>query len=147
MTLDPQTPQTTPPGEGWEQIEDIGFLDLVGPIWRRRAGEVYHYGFRAESRHANLNGVVQGGMMMTLADRGMGRTVRIAHDDRPVATVHFSYDFIAPALIGHFIELHPKITRQTGSLVFMESVVMDGETLIGRANGVWKKLKAKPKTD
>ena len=51
MTLDPQTPQTTPPGEGWEQIEDIGFLDLVGPIWRRRAGEVYHYGFRAEPRH------------------------------------------------------------------------------------------------
>ncbi|WP_375687818.1 PaaI family thioesterase [Pseudooceanicola sp. LIPI14-2-Ac024] len=130
---------------GWEQIEDIGFLDLVGPILRRPdASGVYHYGFHAEERHSNLNGVVQGGMLMTLADRGMGRTVRIAHDDRPVATVHFSYDFIAPGLIGSFIELHPRITRQTGSLVFMESLVFSGDTLIGRSNGVWKKLKAKP---
>lgn len=147
MTSQTPTPSDSSPGEGWEQIDDIGFLDLVGPIWRRRAGEVYHYGFRAEDRHANLNGVVQGGMMMTLADRGMGRTVRMAHDDKPVATVHFSYDFIAPALIGHFLELHPKITRQTGALVFMESVVMDGDRMIGRAHGVWKKLKAKPKTE
>jgi acyl-coenzyme A thioesterase PaaI-like protein len=146
MPTDTETPPITPPGAGWEQIDDIGFLDLVGPIWRRRVGDVYHYGFTAEPRHANLNGVVQGGMMMTLADRGMGRTVRMAHGDKPVATVHFSYDFIAPALIGHFLELHPKITNQTGALVFMESVVMDGDRMIGRANGVWKKLKAKPKT-
>ncbi|MGR3455440.1 PaaI family thioesterase [Pseudooceanicola sp.] len=146
MPTDTETPPITPPGAGWEQIDDIGFLDLVGPIWRRRVGDVYHYGFTAEPRHTNLNGVVQGGMMMTLADRGMGRTVRMAHGDKPVATVHFSYDFIAPALIGHFLELHPKITNQTGALVFMESVVMDGDRMIGRANGVWKKLKAKPKT-
>lgn len=147
MNIEAQTPPKTPPGEGWELIDDIGFLDLVGPIWRRPVGKVYHYGFWAEPRHGNLNGVVQGGMMMTLADRGMGRTVRMAYDDKPVATVHFSYDFIAPGLIGHFLELHPKITNQTGTLVFMESLVMDGDRMIGRANGVWKKLKAKPKTD
>lgn len=136
----------TPPGEGWESIDDIGFLDLVGPIWRRPVGDVHHYGFFAEERHGNLNGVVQGGMMMTLADRGMGRTVRMTHGDKPVATVHFSYDFIAPGLIGSFIELHPKITNQTGTLVFMESVIVSSDALIGRANGVWKKLKAKPRT-
>ncbi|MGR3320501.1 MAG: PaaI family thioesterase [Pseudooceanicola sp.] len=139
-------PGQMPHAKDWTEIEDIGFLDLVGPISYRDLDDGTRiFGFRPGTRHENLNGVVQGGMLMTLADRGMGRTARNRHDG-PVSTVHFSYDFIKPGIIGSFIELHPKITNETGSLFFMESRVICDGVVIGRANGVWRKLRKKPAT-
>ncbi|OWU86019.1 hypothetical protein ATO6_03890 [Oceanicola sp. 22II-s10i] len=134
----------TPPGEGWEKVEDDGFIGHVGPFWRKddgKGGEII--GFIADDYHRNINGVVQGGMLMTLADRGMGRQVRHANGGKPVATVNFSYDFIGAGQIGTFVILYPKITKQTGTMTFMESEVhADGE-LIGRAHGIWRKFKGK----
>ncbi|MGI3169720.1 PaaI family thioesterase [Pseudooceanicola sp. C21-150M6] len=133
------------PDASWTPVEDGGFIAHVGPMFTRDMADApQHLGFRAADQHRNLNGVVQGGMLMTLADRGMGRIARQSHGNNPVATVSFSYDFLGAARIGDFIELHPEITRETGSLVFMEGRVYAGETLIGRATGVWKKLKKKP---
>ena len=61
-----------------------------------------------------------------------------------MATVNFSYDFIGAARIGRFVEIQPKVVKETGSMVFMEGdLLADGE-LIGRAHGLWKKLKRKP---
>ena len=88
-------------GEGWEKVEDDGFIGHVGPFWRKddgKGGEII--GFIADDYHRNINGVVQGGMLMTLADRGMGRQVRHANGGKPVATVNFSYDFIGAGQIG-----------------------------------------------
>ena len=135
----------TAPDDTWIPVDDTGFIAHVGPMFTRTMPQgAPHLGFRAADHHKNLNGVVQGGMMMTLADRGMGRVARAAHGGGPVATVSFTYDFIGAGRIGDFIELHPRITRETGSLVFMEGQLFTGDTLIGRATGVWKKLKQKP---
>ena len=137
-------PAPTPPGDGWTPVNDTGFIGHVGPIWYREVGDGQPQivGFLADEHHRNLNGVVQGGMLMTLADRGMGRLVRQSHGG-PVATVHFSYDFMGAAQIGKFIELHPRIARETGSLAFMESIVLSDGVQIGRAQGVWRKLRKK----
>lgn len=133
------------PDDSWEPVDDTGFIDHVGPIYFQDAGDdPQNIGFRATEKHRNLNGVVQGGMLMTLADRGMGRIARRISNG-PVATVHFSYDFLGAAHLGQFVELRPKITRETGSLVFMEAQVFSDGDLIGRGNGVWKKLKRLPK--
>ena len=134
-----------PPDDSWHPVEDTGFIDHVGPIFLRDNGDDPQWiGFRAGEHHRNLNGVVQGGMLMTLADRGLGRIARACHGGNPVATVNFSYDFIGAARIGRFVEIHPKVVKETGSMVFMEGdLLADGE-LIGRAHGLWKKLKRKP---
>ena len=133
-----------PPDDSWIPVEDEGFVHHVGPLWFRDVPDAPQWiGFRAATHHKNLNGVVQGGMLMTLADRGMGRIARKAHGG-PVATVSFGYDFLGAARLGRFVELHPRVVKETGGLVFMEGeVIADGE-LIGRAHGVWKKLKQKP---
>src|SRR5206468_1694669 len=63
-----------PLAAGWEAVDDPGFIGLVGPIVRRARGDDDEYGFVAEPKHANLSEVVQGGMLMTFADRALGRT-------------------------------------------------------------------------
>ncbi|WP_160383612.1 PaaI family thioesterase [Pseudooceanicola pacificus] len=133
-----------PPGEGWAPVDDTGFIGHVGPLWQRQDKDgVPILAFTSDEHHRNSNGVVQGGMLMTLADRGMGRMAR--HEVQgPVATVSFSYDFMAAAPIGRFIELHPRIAKRTGSLLFMESVLISDGEVLGRAHGVWKKLRTVP---
>lgn len=134
-----------PPNDSWHPVEDQGFIQHVGPIFYRENGDDPQWiGFRAVDYHRNLNGVVQGGMLMTLSDRGLGRIARQRHGGQPVATINFSYDFIGAARIGRFIEIHPKVVRETGSMVFMEGTVLADGELIGRAHGIWKKLKSKP---
>jgi acyl-coenzyme A thioesterase PaaI-like protein len=134
-----------PPDNSWHPVEDEGFIHHVGPIFFRENGEDPQWiGFRASEHHRNLNGVVQGGMLMTLADRGLGRIARARHGGNPVATVNFSYDFIGAARLGTFVEIHPRVVKETGSLVFMEGAVLADGDLIGRAHGIWKKLKKKP---
>lgn len=141
----PETaPDLLPPDDLWIPLDDTGFIGHVGPIYSRDVEDQPQWiGFRAAEYHRNLNGVVQGGMLMTLADRGMGRIARVTHGG-PVATVSFSYDFLGAARLGSFIELHPKITYETKGLFFMEARVMVGDDVIGKANGTWKKLRAKP---
>ena len=142
-SMDMTTP--TPPDDSWSPVEDQGFIRHVGPIYVRETGDGPPWiGFRAADHHKNLNGVVQGGMLMTLADRGMGRVARIRHGGNPVATVSFSYDFLGAARIGRFVDLRPAVTKETGALVFMQGEVFSDGEMIGRAHGVGKKLKRKP---
>ncbi|EAQ04014.1 hypothetical protein OB2597_12241 [Pseudooceanicola batsensis HTCC2597] len=137
----------TPPDDSWHPVEDGGFIHHVGPIWYRETeGHPQRIGFRAADHHRNLNGVVQGGMLMTLADRGLGRIARRCHGGNPVATVNFSYDFLGAARIGRFVEVRPRIVRETGSLIWMVGEILADGELIGRAHGIWKKLKRKPET-
>ncbi|WP_163848001.1 PaaI family thioesterase [Pseudooceanicola aestuarii] len=134
-------PAPSPPHPGWVLIEDTGFLGHIGPIWRLdRDSAPALLGFDAADHHRNTNGVVQGGMLMTLADRGMGMAAHGA-SRTPVATISFTFDFLAAAEIGRFVELHPEVIRMTGGMVFMEGRLFDGDALIGRASGVWKRLK------
>ena len=135
------------PDDTWQLVEDTGFIDHIGPIFiRENTNGPQWVGIRAQDHHRNIKGVVQGGMLMTLADRGLGRIARAAHGMNPVATVNFSYDFLGAAKIGLFVECHPKIIKETRSLVFMEGEVLAGGDLIGRAKGLWKKLKNAPST-
>jgi acyl-coenzyme A thioesterase PaaI-like protein len=62
---------------GWIPEPPEGFIGLVGPIWRS-PDVVGHFRLLTAPKHQNRNGVVHGGMLMTLADRAMGYTARAA---------------------------------------------------------------------
>ncbi len=44
------------------------FLEHIGPVHVREEGEELVLGLRAEERHANHRGTVQGGLLSTFAD-------------------------------------------------------------------------------
>jgi acyl-coenzyme A thioesterase PaaI-like protein len=128
-----------PAAMGWRQRDDDGFIGLVGPFWERAAPDKrVHHGFVAETRHINLIGVVQGGMLMTFADRAMGLAAWAAAGDQPCATVQFSMSFVTTARIGSFIEIVPRVIRATRSLIFMDGLLKSAGTELATAQGVWK---------
>lgn len=124
---------------GWEAVDDSGFIGLVGPLLRRAWGDYEEYGFVAEPKHANLNNVVQGGMLMTFADRAFGRTAWQVVG-RSTATIQFDMQFVSAAQIGEFIETQPEVVRRTSALVFMRGTLFTGSRIVATAHGVWKIL-------
>lgn len=132
-TFDPAT-------AGWEPYGDEGFIGLVGPFWTRKAGDTHLYAFMAEPKHHNRRGVVQGGMLMTFADRSMGMTCWYANDRQPQATVQLHVHFIDAVQIGEFVEAKCTVVRRTRSLVFMSAELVVGTRVVATANGVWKTL-------
>jgi acyl-coenzyme A thioesterase PaaI-like protein len=137
-TFDPAT-------AGWESYRDEGFIGLVGPFWMRRSGESYLYAFLADPKHHNRRGVVQGGMLMTFADRAMGMTCWYANERRPQATVQLDVHFIDAVQIGEFVEAKCKVVRRTRSLIFMSCELVVGTRVVATANGVWKTLGVNPR--
>ena len=53
---------TDPALEGWKSHTQPGFFGLVGPLWTRKHGDSWAYGFLAEERHTNRAGIVQGSL-------------------------------------------------------------------------------------
>jgi acyl-coenzyme A thioesterase PaaI-like protein len=125
---------------GWKPVKDDGFIGLVGPIYRQDRGERWAFAFRAAGKHANLRGVVQGGMLMTFADRALGRNAWKAAGDRPVATIDFNMQFVTAGQLGEVIEVEPEVVRRTASLVFMRGTLTAGGRVVATCAGVWKIL-------
>ena len=146
----PQQPSDRPPvtafdpaGAGWTPAPDTGFIDLVGPFWTRQVDGEWTSGFLAEPKHANLLGVVQGGMLMTFADRTLGMAAWQAAENRPSVTIQFGMQFISSARMGEFVESRPEVVRRTASLLFMRGTLLAGSRVIATADGIWKVLDPK----
>jgi acyl-coenzyme A thioesterase PaaI-like protein len=133
-----------PAAAGWELYRDDGFIGLIGPFWQRPADDSYLYAFMAEPKHHNRRGVVQGGMLMTFADRSMGMTCWYANERQPQATVQLDMHFIDAVQIGEFVEAKCMVVRRTRSLIFMSADLVVGSRIVASAKGVWKTLRKKP---
>ena len=117
--MDVKTEAFDPAADGWETYADEGFIGHVGPFWMKKDGESYRYAFVAQKKHHNRRGVVQGGMIMTFADRSLGMTAWYANNKQPQATVHLDVHFVDAVQIGEFVEMKARVVRRTRSLLFM----------------------------
>jgi acyl-coenzyme A thioesterase PaaI-like protein len=126
---------------GWERFEDKGFIDHVGPLFVRRGADgLRSFAFVAQPKHANLIGVVHGGMLMTLADRALGVAAWDVAGETPCVTVQFDMQFLSAVKMGEFAEMKPELVRSTRSLVFMRGSLVVGDKAAAAATGVWKIL-------
>jgi acyl-coenzyme A thioesterase PaaI-like protein len=132
-----------PRAAGWEEHKDDGFIGYVGPMWMRRDGDRTRFAILTEDKHRNRRGIVQGGLVATLADRAMGLTAWEANGRRPQATIQLDIQYIGAARIGDFIEVDCEVVRLTRSLVFMRSRLTVAGEVVATANGVWKLLDEK----
>ena len=140
MTAKQQIEPFDPAAHGWEMYTDEGFIGLVGPFWMRMEGEAPRFGFVMQKKHHNRRGVLQGGMLMTFADRSMGMTCWYANGKQPQATVHLDVHFVDAVQIGEFVEMKARVVRRTRSLLFMSGEITVGDRVVATANGVWKTL-------
>jgi acyl-coenzyme A thioesterase PaaI-like protein len=126
---------------GWSVVDATGFIALVGPLWHRVVNDVHEYALIAEDKHHNRRGVVQGGVLMTFADRTSGMTARYVSGKTSLATVQFDTQFVDAAKIGEILISKPRVVRATRSLIFMTTELTAGERCVAMASGVFKVMK------
>ena len=127
---------------GWTPVESSGFISLVGPLWQRVVNGEHEYALVAQDKHHNRRGLVQGGVLMTFADRTCGMTARYVSGKPMLATVQLDTHFVEPGKIGEILVSKPHVVRSTRSLIFITTEVTVDKRCIAMASGVFKILKS-----
>jgi acyl-coenzyme A thioesterase PaaI-like protein len=127
--------------DGWKLVETSGFLHLIGPLWQRLVDGAYEYALVTEDKHHNRRGLVQGGVLMTFADRTCGMTAHHV-SGTPLATVQLDTHFVEAGKIGEILVSRPRVVRSTRSLIFVATEVTVDRRCIAMASGVFKILKS-----
>ncbi len=122
------------------------FPDLVGPFWSRRDADRWRHAALTDARHANNNGVVHGGLLLSFADNALGMTVWHHIGRRPCATIELSMQFVDAVQPGDLVELDAEIVRATRSVVFVRGTLSVADRTVATATGIWKILAAAPST-
>jgi uncharacterized protein (TIGR00369 family) len=137
------------PPEGFRRIDfdrdraDPTFNTHIGTLYAKRGEkgtpDEFVLGFRVQAHMCNPAGGLHGGMMMTVADlvgtMGGGTLAGIA---KFLPTVNMTFDFVAPARIGDWVEGRPELVRVTRSLLFTNIYLTVGEEKILRASSIAK---------
>src|ERR1700749_2151369 len=127
--------------DGWKLVDATGFIAIVGPLWERLVDGEYGYALLTEDKHHNRRGLVQGGVLMTFADRSCGMTARYVSGKPTLATVQLDVHFVEAGKIGELLVSRPHVVRTTRSLIFITTEVAVDKRVIAMASGVFKILK------
>ncbi len=127
---------------GWKVVETSGFLQLIGPLWQRTVDGELEFALITEDKHHNRRGLVQGGVLMTFADRTCGITARHVSGKPTLATVQLDTHFVEAGKIGEILISKPHVVRSTRSLIFITTEVTVDRRCIAMASGVFKILKS-----
>ena len=127
--------------DGWKIADTTGFLALIGPLWERIRDDGPEFALLTEDKHHNRRGLVQGGVIMTFADRACGMTARFVSGKQTLATVQLDTHFVESGKIGEILFTRPRVVRSTRSLIFITTEVAVDKRCIAMVSGVFKILK------
>jgi uncharacterized protein (TIGR00369 family) len=119
------------------------FNSHIGTLYAKRGQkgtrDEFVLGFRVHDHMCNPAGGLHGGMMMTVSDlvgtMGGGTLLGLR---KFLPTVSMTFDFVAPAKVGDWVEGRCEVVRQTRSLLFTSIYLTVGEEKILRASQVAK---------
>ena len=119
------------------------FNSHIGNLYVKRGEkgtrDAFVMGFRVHPHMCNPAGGLHGGMMMTVADLvgAMGGGT-LAGLRKFLPTVNMTFDFVAPAKVGDWVEGRPELVRATRTLLFTNIYLTVGEEKILRASSICK---------
>lgn len=125
--------------QGWSEQSGVGpFVDLIGPLWVRTVDGVKEYGMQIEKKHLNSNGIVHGGMLMSVIDQVVSHVIFDQGDRTPMATIDMSTNFIDAVREGDWLSARAQIQRRTRSLVFVTGQLCVGDRVCLSAQAIMK---------
>jgi len=127
--------------QGWDYMEDDGFIGLIGPMFQKTVESKLHFCFPTLQKHRNRNNVLQGGALLTFCDRVLGVVARAESATPKTATIQLNMDFIHAIKIGDVVESSPELVKDSKHLLFVKGTFFVNGTVVGEASGIWKKIK------
>ena len=100
-------------------------------------------GLRIEGKHANARGTAHGGLILTMADVGLGYHMAMSQDPPMRATtVSMSADFTGAADIGDWLEARVEMSQLGARLAFANAYLVVGDKRVARVSGVFLRTDA-----
>jgi acyl-coenzyme A thioesterase PaaI-like protein len=117
----------------------------LGVPWSRKQDGAWRYGFSTLDDHANVNGVVHGGVLMAFADHGLSMLAWEAAERMPCTTIQLNTQFLDAVHPGAFLELRGEVVRRTRGLVFLRGTIGaqagSAQRDVGAVDGIWRVLR------
>jgi acyl-coenzyme A thioesterase PaaI-like protein len=135
MSFDPST-------EGWRPMRNGALPAGIGVPWAKRVGDAWHYGLLTAGDHANPQGALHGGILMSFADHGLSMLAWESASRAPCTTIQMNTHFLAAVDPGEFVTLRGEITRATKGLVFLRGIMSVGDRDVAAVDGIWRILRA-----
>jgi uncharacterized protein (TIGR00369 family) len=135
--LEPNLPAAPPPG--FDQLKiAAGFAADFGPIYGKREGERFWFGFRVGADHMNFRGVAHGGALATFADMQLAALMRMGRlDAKQSPTISLSLDYLAPVRRGDWVEGEIVLVKRTGRLAFSETILTVDGSPVARSKAIF----------
>ncbi|WP_417515431.1 PaaI family thioesterase [Minwuia sp.] len=116
------------------------FVVENGPLYYKVEDGFLLMGFRVETRHTNAAGGLHGGMLMTLIDMQLNSALNYQLDTAQfIPTVAVTVDFIAPAVVGDWVQGRTEVLKRGRSTVFTDCrIIKHDRTLVARGSGIFK---------
>lgn len=130
-----------PEAEGWRQMPRAALPGGLGVPWSKRIDGVWCYGMLTTPSHANPQGALHGGVMMTLADHALSMLAWEAAERAPCTTIQLNTHFLSAVRPGEFLFVAGEVTRRTGAMVFMRGLLRTPDRDVGAADGIWRILR------
>jgi acyl-coenzyme A thioesterase PaaI-like protein len=131
-----------PAAHGWRLMRTSAFPAGIGIPWAKRHGDTWRYGMLTTADHANPQGALHGGILMTFADQGLSILAWEAAKRAPCTTIQLNMHFLAAVEPGAFVELAGEVTRATKGLVFVRGIITAGDRDVAAVDGIWRILRA-----
>ena len=125
----------------WSRREMKGVPASLGALWTRKEGDSWRYAIKLDESHANAQGFIHGGVMMTFMDHGLSLLVWEASGRAMCTTVHLDSHFLSGVRPPAFLELDAEILRQGKKMTFARGVLRQDGKPVMEATGVWSVLR------
>ncbi len=129
-----------------DRLQDSEFYRWAGVEVIDASPGVVEIAFEANPQHLNLQGLVHGGILATLADTAMGLAVRtVLEPGRRHVTVQLGIEFLSPGRPGR-ITARGRSVKIGTQLGFAEADVMNADgRLLARAHSTLSVTTEKPR--
>lgn len=129
------------PPEGYEPLPTgPGFNCYFGPLYGKVIDGKLRLGMRIGKRHVNPHDTCHGGILASFADMQLYVSQQQEPDlrYRLMPTINMTLDYIAPVVLGNWLEGHTTLLRATRSTLFQQTLAMVEERPVFRSSCVYR---------
>nr|WP_286207732.1 PaaI family thioesterase [Hephaestia sp. MAHUQ-44] len=125
----------------WELSDPTRFNSLLGPLLLRVEGDVARVQMTPRHEHSNLQDNLHGGALLAFIDialfaasRGFG-----VIEAGTAVTLDLAVQFIGAGKVGAPLEARVELLRETGRLLFLRGLVVQGDGTVASFSGTIRK--------
>lgn len=125
----------------WRAVDPSRFNSQLGQLSVKLDGDLARVRMTPERRHSNLRDHVHGGALLGFVDVAMFAACRGfgVLSAGAAVTLDLSTQFIGGGRIGEPIEAQVELLRETGRMLFVRGLVVQGEERIAAFSGTLRK--------